>query len=529
MRPAPGTFLWLLAHDMRQNWRRFAGMLGSIGGARPMLVTALAVVGAHAMAWPVARFAAPLWRDLVQTGADAGPLAAIVAGLVSWMLAQSLFATTRNLYDRGDLDLLLGSPLPAGRVFAAKATAIATGTLGSLAVLVLPFTNMLALVDGPGWLVVYPVLIALAVLSAAVALLVAIGLFFLAGPRRARLMSQLAAAVIGGGFVLVAQIVAMLPQGVQDAALAWLAGWSPAPSQTLASPLAWPLAALRGEAWSVVALLAVSVSLFAAAVVLLGDRFARASLAAVGVASGRVRLPADGRVRFRSGLGRSLRRKEWRLLMRDPSLFTQIGLQIVYTIPLVVVLVRSGSLPTGVAIAPAIVVIAAQVAASLAWITVSGEDAPELIAAAPVAPSAVDRAKLSALALPVLAMVALPILALALVAPLAALAALAMASAASASTALLNLWHPMPGNRRGMLRRHQQSKLLAMIEHIIAILWAVATVLLLMGVVWCLAPAVLALVVLAAAVPGRLAPLARRLRPLRRSPQAPLSAGATPL
>lgn len=48
-------------------------------------------------------------------------------------------------------------------------------------------------------------------------------------------------------------------------------------------------------------------------------------------------------------------------------------------------------------------------------------------------------------------------------------------------TGLLNLWHPMPGNRRGMLRRHAQSKLVGLLEHVLAILWAIAAVLALLG------------------------------------------------
>ena len=47
---------------------------------------------------------------------------------------------------------------------------------------------------------------------------------------------------------------------------------------------------------------------------------------------------------------------------------------------------------------------------------------------------------------------------------------------AGASTALLNFWHPMAGNRRGRLRRHSQSKIIAMAEHGLALLWAVAAV-----------------------------------------------------
>jgi ABC-2 type transport system permease protein len=39
----------------------------------------------------------------------------------------------------------------------------------------------------------------------------------------------------------------------------------------------------------------------------------------------------------------------------------------------------------------------------------------------------------------------------------------------------------MPGNRRGMLRRHAQSKLVGLLEHVLAILWAIAAVLALLG------------------------------------------------
>ena len=217
-----------------------------------------------------------------------------------------------------------------------------------------------------------------------------------------------------------------------------------------------------------------------------------------------------------AGPASALRRKEWRLLLRDPSLFAQLGLQIVYTIPLAVVLVRSEALPLALALTPAIVVIAAQVAASLAWIAVSGEDAPELIASAPIGPSAADLAKLSAIAVPVVAIAGLPAAGLAFSSPSAALIAFAFAAAASASTTCLNLWHPMPASRRGMLRRHAQSKLIGLLEHLLAILWALAAVLALIGSHLWLVAAVLAL--------GTL----WRSRRLRNGPGRPQRASALP-
>ena len=205
--------------------------------------------------------------------------------------------------------------------------------------------------------------------------------------------------------------------------------------------------------------------------------------------------------------GATLRRKEWRLLRRDHSVFAQLSLQIIYTVPLAVVLLRGvDNIPLALAIGPAIVVIAAQISASLAWITVSGEDAPELIAAAPVLRERVELAKVTAIGLPVLVILALPLAGLALLSPFVALMVALFAAAASISTALLNLWHPMPGNRRGMLRRHSQSKIMALLEHLMAMLWAIAIVLAVVGSAWALLPIALANVVLFCCSPPRRKP-----------------------
>ncbi len=484
--PRPGSFLWLVVHDLRLNWRRFVDMLGR---ATPGQALTFALAGGlilHALAWPAVPFLAHHVEAAQTSGESRLLIGALLIAVASWMTAQGLFASTRALYDRGDLDLLLGAPLSPRRVLAAKATAIALSSLGSVAMLALPVANVGALRYGPHWLAVYPTLAGVALLATALALAAAIWLFHLFGARYARLYAQLAGAVIGGAFVLVAQIIAMLPEPLQQAISTFFMPTDPAAHGEGAFSV-WnvvaglPINAILGDGWAMLGVFGVGLAAFASAAGFLGARFASASLEAAGAPGGGPGHASHRLVRFHKGAGSALRRKEWRLLLRDPSLFAQLGLQIIYTIPLAVVLVRSGSLPIGLALTPAIIVITAQVAASLAWIAVSGEDAPELIASAPIAPSAVDRAKLSAIALPVIAVAALPVSGLALVAPGAAVVALLFAAGASVSTALLNLWHPMPGNRRGMLRRHAQSKLVGLIEHVLAILWAIAAVLALLG------------------------------------------------
>lgn len=478
MRLSPGGFSALLAHDIRLSWRGFTAMFGGTS-TRWSVAILLACVGVlHLVAWPAMHLLTPLMH-----GPDTNltPLAGVLGAVFAWMIAQSLFGATRTLYDRADLDLLLGSPLPPGRIIASKAAAIATSTFGSLAVFLLPIANMGALLDGPAWLGIYPALTGLALIATAIGLGLAIGLFFLVGPVRARLYAQMTGASIGGAFVLGAQIFAVLPSAMREGAARWL-DQAGVVSKTGFGGLLWlPMNAVRGSALDMALLVLLGLMVFSAMTWCVGQRFARAATAAAGAPASGARAGSFAVSRFRSGVGRSLRLKEWRLMVRDPSLFAQLGLQIIYTIPIAVVLLRSNLVPAAVALVPTIVVIAAQVAGSIAWITVSGEDAPELIASAPVAPAAVDRAKLNAVAPPVLSIVGLPLLALAYLSPRAALVAVVFAAGGSACTSLLNFWHPMPGNRRGMLRRHQQSRLIGLIEHGLAILWAFASVFALIG------------------------------------------------
>lgn len=492
----PGSFAWLVAHDLRLNWRRFAGMLSGFSRGRGLLVALAAVFAMHALAWPATTFLDPHMQGQSTPAESRVAIAALLVCIASWMLAQGLFAATRILYDRGDLDLLYGSPVPTARILAAKATAIAFSSLGSVALLTLPVANVGALRLGPHWLSIYPALAGIALLATAAALALTIVLFHLVGPRRARVVAHLMGAVIGGAFVLGAQIVALLPESVRLTLTVALAPSMRIDAGILERWVWLPVDATLAEPVAVIALLIAGLGAFFLAAAALGDRFARASLDAIGSPNQAGSRSVVGAFRSEGTPWSSLRRKEWRLLLRDPSLFAQLGLQIVYTIPLAVVLVRSGTLPLALALTPAIVVIAAQVAASLAWIAVSGEDAPELIASAPITAGAADLAKLSAIAIPVAVVTAVPIAGLALASPSASLIALAFAAGASASTTLLNLWHPMPASRRGMLRRHAQSKLIGLLEHILAILWAVAAVLALIGSLFWIVAVLLALAVL---------------------------------
>ena len=85
---APGTFLWLIAHDLRLSGRRFRAMFRSMSIAKIVLVMCSALGAFHLLAWPFA-----IWiRDAEETG---DPwlflmLASAVLFVIPWVVSQAL-------------------------------------------------------------------------------------------------------------------------------------------------------------------------------------------------------------------------------------------------------------------------------------------------------------------------------------------------------------------------------------------------------------------------------------------------------
>lgn len=368
-----------------------------------------------------------------------------------------------------------------------------------MAIFLLPVADMNVIMGRWQWLALYPTLFACGLFATALALVLAMGLFALTGPRRTRLIAQIAATLIGAGFVLGLQVIHFLPAVIRDSLVARIDAPRSGGIFDRAGPLWLPVRAAIGQWPDLGIWLAVSGLAFVVAAALLAEAFARGAMHSAGVVTGtQLRQTRRRDRRFRGGVGTTLHAKEWRLLARDPWLISQLFLQIVYTLPVSVVIWQSQGAGGSVAlsVAPAIVVIASQIAASLAWLTLSSEDAAEFLATAPLTRAAIERRKLEAIAVPLAAFLAVPLAGLAWFSPPAALYALVFGVGAAASTALLNLWHPMPGRRSDMLRRHSQSKLVGLMEHMISLCWAVAMVLGILGSVLVFVPLGLSTLVL---------------------------------
>jgi ABC-2 type transport system permease protein len=469
------AFPRFVLHDLRLSARSLASMFGSVSLRRLGALIALLFVAFHVAAYPVAG-----WLIGIEDGPDG--LARIPAILVSgaaliipWIVGQSMADFTRTLFGRSDLELILASPVDAHSLLAARALSIAVGAVATVGLLLAPLADVAALRGHPHWLALYPALLAAGLMGTGLGVVVAMGLFLAAGPRRARLFGQIAATAVGASAVLGAQVVAMLPEGMRASIVAAFA--PPANGSGVGQSLFWtPVRAAAGDPQAVLIWIAFGAVVFVLACVLFGERFARAAIASAG-SPAHAGVAARGTSRFGASASTVLRIKERRVIWRDPWLMSQLLLQAAYTTPLAVILWRSGG-PTGtvgVAFTPALVVIAAQLAGALSWIALSAEDAPDFLTTAPVSRAVVERAKIAAIGQPIALILSLPLAALAFASPWAGFCALLFGAGAIASSALVNLWRQAPSRRGLVLRRHAQSKLVGMMEHLVSILWAVAT------------------------------------------------------
>ncbi|MFB3135702.1 MAG: hypothetical protein ACE1Y3_08200 [Rhodospirillales bacterium] len=491
---------WFARHELCLLWRDWVSMMTAGKRGREPLLAAVAVVFAilvHLLAYFLI---APLARAGIV--ADKMTLVTLTGSAFlscSLMLSQAMESVTRAFYARADLDLILSSPASARRVFAVRMMAIALSTTLLTTVLAGPFINVLVAYDGARWLAAYGVLLALGALSTAFAIVVTVALFRSLGPKRTRLISQIVSAVVGAGFVIGAQAAAILSTG-NIARLSFLRSADVvALAPETSSLIWWPARAAMGNASALAVMLGVGLGLLVLVIAVLSANFGDHVVAAAGVAY-------DGRKKQRrrhafrpTSTRRALRRKEWTLLRRDPWLMSQTLMQILYLIPPALLLWRNfgDDLAGFVILVPVIVMASGQLAGGLAWLAVSGEDAPDLVASAPIAARAVIAAKIEAV-LGAVAMVVAPlILAVALAAPkIAVVAALGVAVSAASGT-MIQIWFRAQAKRSSFHRRQVSSRVATVAEALSSILWAGTAALLAAGSWFAAGPALLALLTLA--------------------------------
>jgi len=125
-----------------------------------------------------------------------------------------------------------------------------------------------------------------------------------------------------------------------------------------------------------------------------------------------------------------------------------------------------------VLITPVIVMAAGQLAGGLSWLTISGEDAADLVATAPLPPARVIRAKIEVVLITIGVIFAPLIAALIFASPLQAAVTAAGVIVAAASATAIQLWFRVQARRSQFRRRQTSSRLATFAEAFSSIGWA---------------------------------------------------------
>lgn len=343
-----------------------------------------------------------------------------------------------------------------------------------------PFVDVLIFGGGPRWLAAFGVVVAMGLSAAAVAIAITILLFRLMGPARTRFVAQILAAIIGAGFVIALQVAAIMSYGTLSRFTILTSGTVAAYAPDVDSIWWWPARAAMGDSEALLLLLALGLVLLGCVMAMFSGRFADTAIDAAAYGKSDSRSVKERP--FRGGSRQqALRRKEFVLLWRDPWLISQTLMQLLYLVPPALLLWRNfaDSSAALTLITPVIVMAAGQLAGGLAWLTISGEDAPDLVATAPLTPSSVIRAKIEVVLIAIVVIFCPLVTALAFASPFqAAISAAAIMVSATSATAI-QLWFRVQARRSQFRRRQTSSRLATFAEAFSSIGWAATAALLL--------------------------------------------------
>jgi ABC-2 type transport system permease protein len=496
----PGSWLWLARHEGRLASRDLRYMMTGAGRWRVRnvaVVFVLLVIGLHLISYGVVARYAGMTLESGVPGFTSVTGSLLLTFFL--LLSQALEQVTRLFYGRGDLDLFRSSPISIPRLFVIRVIATSVSTTLMSMVIALPAVNVLVLIGGVRWFAALGVAIALAAATTGIALVLASFLFDTLGPKRTRFASQVASAIVGSAFIIGIQALAILsigtlsPQALFGSDL--VLSHMPA-----ADSLLWiPARAVLGDGTAFFATLTVGAAILIIPMCLLSGRLGSYALATQSVSHNDHRRAWSTRLFHTASPRQLLQRKEWVLLFRDPWLASQTLMQLFYLIPAALLLWRFYGDNRGafIVLAPVLTMAAGQLGGGLAWLAVSGEDAPDLIATAPISPMRNLTAKIEAVLIAVFAIFAPFLLGILLHSWVMALVVAASIGVAASSSTLIQIWFRSQARRRYFRRRQTSSRIATFAEAFSSVAWASAAAVAANQSWLALGPAIIALLVLA--------------------------------
>jgi ABC-2 type transport system permease protein len=433
----------IVRNDLRLSWRSLIrqklGLVGSV------LVYGFLFLMLHFGAWAFAH--------VFRHGPPLGFESLLWLLLIFPMLGAAIHQSVTLLYERGDLDLLLTSPVPASIVLLTRLVSITAGVILLVGVFVLPPLDVAWTFFGPRYLATYFVWLLLALLCSAAGIMLTLVLARWLGARRARILAQIIGVATGSAVFLFFQLPNLIGQSSPNSHAR--ARFFRAAAHLANRPLLnLPARAGRAEPGPLLGLTLLTGCVVALSAFRLQHAFVEGTQAATAEAGPRPGAKRGRSKSFQTGLFAATWNKDLRLIHRDPLLLTRGFQQCLFMLPAIFVFSRQAGL-TG-PIAGATVVLCCAVTIILASVAASGEEAFDLLRSSPARPRILFAAKAAAGATLPFIFAALVALALALLGhPWLALATLATAALTIGASAWLMAVNVRPRPREDFFTRRQ--------------------------------------------------------------------------
>jgi ABC-2 type transport system permease protein len=395
----PTSFPWLFAYELRVLWRGSILVRTRKYVLVPVAVVALMFQGiALILAWQIIKYPLPL------------PELVLVANLNLFfffilMLSRAMTAAIDVLYSRGDVDFLLASPIPPGRVLAVRMIGVAASVAAPWALLGGALANALVVFRQFWALAIYPMLFGEGLVAAALAFALVVVLVGWVGPAAARRAGHTLALVMGVFIFALGQA----PRYIAPDRLAhFWQGLMPAGGARGLDCLFGR--GLLGQLGPLAASLAFAVAVFALVWATLDGRFAAGAISASAYRPAGAARRQGGE--FRAGPGAAVFMKNLRLLTRFPGVVSQTVYRSLTLVPVVMILGGRLRVGGGVeVVAPLLVFLTGQLALFFISVMTGSDESPELAASAPVDAAFLRRAALGAAGYATAVLMALPVMA----------------------------------------------------------------------------------------------------------------------
>ena len=502
----PGSILWLARHQIRLSWR-----LGRLGKKmpswlKPVFTILFVAFLSLTMGYGIAKAFEAAAGDYKQISSLAG---AIVLTLMISGISMNMMGSFMTITEKGDLDLLLSSPIPPHRFVAARLISSAWRGFCIYAGFATIFFGASIVMISPMFASIYVVVAGFAILDAALTYMIARQALLWFGLRNGRraIITLGAVGVLVGlfGYQMVSSSGSLGQLAAKEddpnASLVLLHDWVVA----LTSNLSWLGGTILGD-WLGALVFPVAGAVVSAAVLhFAGKRYDQDVAFLNGQNDHAPHKARKAHARqFRRPALVMVFHKEWLSLTRDPLFVSQLIVPLFTMVPFLGFVwnamanpeEQSEMAPVMGAVCAAITVFnVTMLTSSLAWLTASVEEARDLLQASPLDPKIILQGKVLAASGPAIIELFLVAALVAWAWPVAALTILVMGTATCAGACVIEFSRPRPTKRPKMTQRPDRSLVAVLFGLGLGILWACAAGLAAAKIVWWLLPAALAITI----------------------------------